>query len=82
VWADVSPYRAVLYEVEDSNPYNRRIASVDFNHENKTFMTRTFASPGSTTVTELVIDIPTKVAAMEQALAELVIQRMNKADKH
>lgn len=83
VWADLGPYQAVLYEVDDFRPFNKKVATVEYDHHEHTYMVKTYDRPDAlqTIITELVMDIPTKVEAMEQAMAELVIQRMNKADK-
>lgn len=81
VWANISPYRSVLYEVDDERPFNREVATVEFDHEAKTFLAKIRDPQRFNLITEVVTDIPTKVEAMEQAMAELVIQRMYKADK-
>jgi len=77
-WADISPYRAVLYLVDDENPFNKQIASVAYDHEKGSFLALLHRS--NVALSDAQIDIPTKVEAMEAAMALLVASRFDKAN--
>lgn len=75
-WADVSPYRSVLYEVRDDNPYNRKLASVEYDWATGTFMS---CIHDGKTLFDAELELTSKVEAKEQALAMLVSRRMEQA---
>jgi hypothetical protein len=79
-WADINPYRAVLYQIDDENPINKKVASVEYDRDQKKFIAvvNHLRSPA---VADAQINIDTKVEAMETALAMLVAMRFDQANK-
>lgn len=78
-WADISPFRAVLYQIEDDNPYNKKIAEVAYNHDQRVFCALIYDNESRVPLRDAQVDIPTKVEAMEAAMAMLVAARFDAA---
>ncbi len=76
-WFDASPYRAVLYEIADDRPVNRKVAAIEFNHDDRRFMLHLFSN--GLPYVESVASFEDKQSAMEQVIAELVARRMNQS---
>lgn len=72
-WADISPYRAVLYQIEDDNPFNKKVAEVNYDRNNGMFIAQVKESDYR--MRDALIGIPSKIEAMEQAMALLVVTR-------
>jgi hypothetical protein len=75
-WADISPYRAVLYEIREDNPFNRKIASVEYDYETCTFMA---CIHNGEVLFDAETELASKIEAQEHALAMLVVRRMEQA---
>ena len=78
-WADLSPSRSVLYQVSDDNPFNKKVATVDYNHNDGTFISIVYDTDALKPF-DVELEIPNKVKAMESAMAMLVARRFDKAD--
>lgn len=74
-WFDASPYHAILYEISGDRPVNRKVAAIEFNHEDRRFLLTVFRK--GLPYAEYVTSFETKQAAMEQVIAEMVVRRMN-----
>lgn len=74
-WFDSSPYRATLYEIADDKPINRKVAVIEFDHDERRFMLHLFNN--GLPYVESIASFEDKQSAMEQVIAELVIRRMN-----
>lgn len=80
-WADLGPYRAVLYLIDDDNPLNKKIAEVAYNNTEGKFVSLIYnVGDYKAPLRDAQIDIPTKVEAMESAMAMLVASRFDKAN--
>jgi hypothetical protein len=79
-WADISPYRAVLYQIDDESPINKKVASVEYDRQDNKFIA-VVNHLRSSDVADAAYDIDTKVEAMETALAMLVAMRFDQANK-
>ena len=75
-WADLGPYQAYLYLIDDESPINKKIAEVTYNTNERTFVTIIYRD---SIVRDAQIDLPTKVEAMEAALALLVANRFDRS---
>jgi hypothetical protein len=75
-WADISPYRAVLYEIREDNPFNRKLASVEYDWETGTFMS---CIHNGEILFDAELELATKIEAQEHAIAMLVLKRMELA---
>jgi hypothetical protein len=78
-WADLGPYKAYLFLVDDDSPINKKVAEVIYDHEANKFISMLFHEQVGSLV-DAQIDLPTKVEAMEAALALLVANRFDKAN--
>jgi hypothetical protein len=78
-WADLSPYRAVLYRIEDDNPFNKKVAEVVYNTAEQSFTSLIFDPDSRIPLRDAQIDLPSKVEAMEAAMALLVASRFDRA---
>lgn len=79
-WADISPFRAVLYQIDDDNPFNKKVASVEYNHNDGTFYALIFHRDRIDKPCDVDTDRPNKVAAMESAMAMLVARRFDETN--
>lgn len=80
-WVDHPPYRAALYEIDDDNPFNRCVASIRYDHDSATFVAVINNSPldKKAPYADAQTNIPTKIEAMEAAMAMLVANRFDRA---
>lgn len=79
-WADHPPYRAALYEFDDDNPFNRCVASIRYDHNSGTFVALINGPDNKLPVyADAQTNIPTKIEAMEAAMAMLVANRFDRA---
>lgn len=78
-WADLGPYKAYLYLIDDDSPINKKVAEVTYNSDDGTFVSLIFGDRHRG-FSDAQIDIPTKVEAMEAAMALLVASRFDKAN--
>lgn len=80
-WFDVSPKRAVLYQINKDNPFNKKIAEVFYNELDKDGFVVRLHDKDNPLIREWVAQsVKTKQEAMELALAELVARRIDKAN--
>ena len=79
-WFDATPYQAVLYEIDTDEVRNKKIAEVTYNYDQKTFVSLIYDPDSRIPLRDAQIDIPTKVEAMEAAMALLVASRFDKAN--
>ena len=79
-WFDATPYQAVLYEIDTDLVYNKKIAEVTYNYDQKTFVSLIYDPGSHIPLCDAQIDIPTKVEAMEAAMALLVARRFDRAN--
>lgn len=74
-WVDISPYRAVLYEIRSDNPFNRKVAVIEYDFTNREFygliQDKKFLSVG----------FAEKKNAMEATLAALVFDRLTQENE-
>lgn len=77
-WADLGPYKAYLYLVDDESPINTKVGEVIYDHEANKFISMLYHDRLGI-LRDAQIDIPTKVDAMEATLALLVAARFDKA---
>ena len=75
-WADLGPYQAYLYLIDDESPINKKVAEVTYNTHDQAFVTIIYRDA---IVRDAQIDIPTKVEAMEAAMALLVANRFDRS---
>jgi hypothetical protein len=70
-----------LYLVDDDNPINKKIAEVAYNNAEGKFVSLIYnVGDYKAPLRDAQIDIPTKVEAMEAAMAMLVASRFDKAN--
>ena len=77
-----SGLKSILYRVDSDNPYNKRVAEVWFDMNNRVFrvgMGNPDVYPG--TLGKLEAELATEQEAMELAVATLVNRRFDHADK-
>ena len=79
-WFDATPYQAVLYEIDTDEVYNKKIAEVTYNYDQKTFVALIYDPDSRIPLRDAQIDIPTKVEAMEAAMALLVAKRFDESN--
>ena len=79
-WADISPYRAVLYQIDDENPFNRKVGSVEYNHDDKKFIA-IVNHERSAAIVDAQINLDSKIEAMETTMAMMVVRRFDQANK-
>jgi hypothetical protein len=79
-WFDATPYQAVLYEIDSAEPRNKKIAEVTYNYDQKTFVSLIYDPDSRIPLRDAQINIPTKIEAMEAAMALLVASRFDKAN--
>ena len=80
-WADLGPYKAYLYLIDDESPINKKVAEVTYNSDEGTFVSLVFnVGDYKSLLRDAQIDIPTKVEAMEATMALLVASRFDKAN--
>lgn len=81
-WVDHHPYLAALYEIDDDIPFGRCVASIRYDHDSHTFTA--FINNGpldkKAPYADSQTDIPTKIEAMEAAMAMLVANRFDRAN--
>lgn len=75
-WFDATPYQAILYEIDTDEPRNTKIAEVTYNHDQKTFVSLIYRDQ---LLRDAQVNIPSKVEAMETAMALLVANRFDRS---
>ena len=74
-WFDASEYQAILYEIDTDEICNKKVAEVTYNKDAGGFVALIFREQ---LLRDAQINIPSKVEAMEAAMALLVANRFDR----